>query len=426
MYRLIRLDYNGGHLGTATGAEVGQLPVVTNPATMVTTKVKEAGLRRGRHESARHDVLLFDRTDGRLTRTDARHDPKAQRDTYWFAFSGPTPGRDAGWPTRTADDRWAVIRAKLSDTRQRGETDFYQRLFTRPGGGAMVDYFMDISYGLMDISRSDVYPTDDRTEWYDCGYTTTNSPRGPSVRDPFDDVDKEAREVIFGAAVRASGVDLDRYGHAVAVFNVANTAYGGTSSWVTLDTGGLHTAGIAQEMLHGYGLGHSLDAAGTQYGDPWDIMSGLATKTFSDGFNAGAAGPDMNATTKDRQGFIPTDRVLQLLPAERPRRQQVRLAALNRPEAAGYLMVRVKLKTSSLTIEFRQRSFWDRAIPNDAVLVHQDAAGSSLLQAASGGPELLDGDSLTVLGVTVTVDEIHGSDHGRDPWASTALVTVRF
>lgn len=220
-YRLLRLDYNGGHLGTATGAAVGQLPVVTGPATMVTTKVKEAPLRRGRHESARHDVLLFDRTAGRLTRTDARHDPTAQRDTCWFAFSGPTPGRDTGWPTRPADDRWAVIRSKLSDTRQRGDTDFYQRLFTRPGGGAMVDYFMDISYGLMDLSHSDVYPADDRTEWYDCGYTTANSPRGPSVRDPYDNVEKEARAVIFGAAVRASGVDLDRYGHAVAVFNIA-------------------------------------------------------------------------------------------------------------------------------------------------------------------------------------------------------------
>lgn len=154
-------------------------------------------------------------------------------------------------------------------------------------------------------------------------------------------------------------------------------------------------------------------------------MSGLATKTFSDGFNGGPAGPDMNATTKDRQGFLPPDRVLQLRPAAPTRAQQVRLAALNRPEAAGYLMVRVKLRTSSLTIEFRQRSFWDRGIPNDAVLVHQDAAGSSLLQAGSGGPELLVGGSLTVLGVTVTVDEIHGSDHARDPWASTALVTVR-
>lgn len=424
-YRLLRLEPSGGSVGTATGADIGQLPVMTGDVTIAIARVKEADLRTGTHESARHDVLAFDRSASQYVRTDGRHDPTTNRDTFWWAYTEPTPTRDEGWPTRRANDRWAVILAKLSDTSKHGDIDFYERLFTRPGGGAMVDYFMDISYGAMDISASKVFPTDDTTEWYDCGYTTKSSPRGDVV-DPHDHQTKDARPVIFGAAVRASKLDLTAYGHTVVVFNVANTAYGGSSDWVTLDAGGLHTAGIAQEMLHGYGLPHSLDQSGQMYGDPWDIMSGLKTETFT-GFNNGHAGPDMNATTKDRQGFIPKDRIRTLRRATRPVTTRVRLAALNRPEARGSLMVRIPATTddsTSYTIEFRQATFWDRGIPADTVLVHADALNSSLLLNGPNGPNLSVGETFTLNDIKVHVDEIHGSDHAHDVYASTAIVTI--
>ncbi len=421
-YRLLRMDPVGGSLGTATGADIGQLPVITGDVTFTTAHVKEANLRTGPHEAARHDVLVFDRANDHYIRTDGRHDPKSGRDTYWYAFNEPTPARDVGWPVRTTNDRWAILLTKLSDAPKHGDRDFYQRLFTRPGGGGMVDYFMDISYGAMNLSRSDVYPGDDRTEWYDCGYKTGETPRGDVV-DPFDGQTKEARAVLYGAAVRASKVDLSPYHLAVAMFDVDGTATGGSSAWVTIDTGHLNTATIAQEMLHGYGLPHSLDENEQMYGDPWDIMSGLRTKTFT-GFNNGPAGPDMNATTKDRQGFIPADRIKTV---RRGTTTHVRLAALNRPEANGHLMVRIPKGSSdggSYTVEFRQKSFWDRGIDDDTVLVHGDALGFSLLLDGPNGPSLKVGDTLTYKGISVKVREIHGQDHGTDPWASTAFVDI--
>ena len=101
----------------------------------------------------------------------------------------------------------------------------------------MVDYFMDISYGAMNLSHSDVYPADDRTEWYDCGYKSADSPRGDVV-DPFDGQTKEARQVLYGAAVRASKVDLAPYHLAVALFDVDGTATGGSSAGVTTSARG--------------------------------------------------------------------------------------------------------------------------------------------------------------------------------------------
>ena len=223
--------------------------------------------------------------------------------------------------------------------------------------------------------------------------------------------------------MRASKVDLAPYHLAVALFDVDGTATGGSSAGVTIDTGHLGTAIIAQEMLHGYGLPHSLDQNEQQYGDPWDIMSGLRTKTFT-GFNNQAAGPDMNATTKDRQGFIPAARIRTV---RRGTTTRIRLAALNRPEANGHLMVRIPASDTdknSYTVELRQKSFWDRGIDGDTVLVHADALGSSLLLDGPHGPSLTVGDTLTFKGISVTVEAIHGQDHRTDPWASTAIVTV--
>jgi len=152
-------------------------------------------------------------------------------------------------------------------------------------------------------------------------------------------------------------------------------------------------------------------------------MSGLRTKRFT-GFNNQAAGPDMNATTKDRQGFIPADRIKTV---RRGTTTHVRLAALNRPEANGHLMVRIPKGASdggSYTVEFRQKSFWDRGIDDDTVLVHGDALGFSLLLNGPNGPGLEVGDTLTYKGISVKVREIHGQDHGTDPWASTAFVDI--
>jgi hypothetical protein len=106
------------------------------------------------------------------------------------------------------------------------------------------------------------------------------------------------------------------------------------------------------------------------------------------------------------------------------------LAAINRPEANGYLAIKIPISTGkadhAFFVEFRQKSFWDIAIPQDAILIHEYESGESFLQTKQGGPQFLQGMTFTHQRFTIMVKEIHGPDHQKDPFASTAQIEITY
>lgn len=463
--RLYKVEYGTGGLAHVSGASasIGQLPVGGSNGLIASARLKEVDKRSEPGGTTRHDFLFFDLDAHTVTRTDGRFDPAGSpKFTYWYAYKKDTPTYHQGWPSRR-DHKWAVLLSHLADNDQPPQdtngkplkASFFKRLFTSAGAGqgGMTDYFLHISYGTFDIGSTEVLPPGDNDEWYKSRYTTQNSPRG-TVEDPVDHQMKEARQVLFDDIVRVSGIDPQRYAHIAVVFNVPGTAYGGSPepNWVTLDAlnastlAGFGTSGMAQEMLHAYSLNHTFDDMGTTYGDRWDVMSAFDVASFTDSNTlvpTAPNGPELNAAYKAWMGFLPLSRMLTLTPnASRPQTYTVPLAALNRPEASGYLAVKIRLPIPAgsgvadhaLFVELRQQKFWDRNIPHDmVVLLHEYIrkqqepgfhSGMSSLLKSQGGPEFFQGMTFRQPLFTVTVKETHGSNHQADALASTATISI--
>src|SRR5256885_295735 len=92
------------------------------------------------------------------------------------------------------------------------------------------------------------------------------------------------------------------------------------------------------EMGHLLGLDHSWSAnPDVEYGDQWDIMSALRVWTFTNEY--GANGPGLNAPYLEALGCLLPARIWSYtLPDSGA---VITLAALNHPEAEGFLMAKI-------------------------------------------------------------------------------------
>jgi hypothetical protein len=151
-------------------------------------------------------------------------------------------------------------------------------------------------------------------------------------------------------------------------------------------------------MGHGFGLPHSFAAnPDMEYGDGWDVMS-FATTTFQFPITfkgaAGDATVGVNARNLEALGAVPATRLW--APGAPDFSQPIVLEALNQPPIGnrGFVIAKIEpLSTSprrpngsSYTVEFRRRTGWDRAISQDAVLVHEVRSnGRSYLQPGIWG-----------------------------------------
>jgi hypothetical protein len=156
---------------------------------------------------------------------------------------------------------------------------------------------------------------------------------------------------------------------------------------------------------------------------------GTAAGCFN-GANLRPSGPELNAPYKVLMGYVSSSRVLTLTPALKRQTRTVNLAAINRPEANGALMVKIPVNDGIVGhyygIEFRQRSGWDAGIPQDTVLIHEvkpDPNNSnyltSYLQTTQGSSQFLANSTFTAGGITITVNAINTAE-------STATVTVTY
>src|SRR5712691_558118 len=201
--------------------------------------------------------------------------------------------------------------------------------------------------------------------------------------------------------------------------------------------------GAAQhETGHGFGYSHSraLSTSTTDYNDCYDIMSfDSCNFNFQGDFGAAgvlndplpaAVGPGLDAINLDIQGWMPTGRAFNF--SNSSCTQTTRdVAALNHPEASGDMEIRVPAAltipnpggtTTSdyYTIELRDKSLWDRGLPQNSILLHLhgldgfsywvDKVGTTVV-AHNGALYLADEYVDTANNVVITVNRMNTSAH---------------
>jgi len=313
---------------------------------------------------------------------------------------------------------WAVLLCKFSDQPQEPQPpSYFAQFMTDAGAGAggLYDYWHDVSYGNIDFAGSVV------KGWYTESVTLAQA-RTKSRYDRISDCINAASS----AAVSPYTVPANY--HIAVMVNAAFDA-GSAGGRVILDAGSWDDLSFAaHEMGHGYGLDHSFSsgpsgcASNGEYGDAWDIMSAMCVSTR----HAGAyrdGGPGLAGPYLDRLGWLPIHRVY-TLGQEGTSSSAITLAALNHPEAAGYMLAKVPFDVTNpfhyYTVEFRRATGWDAGIPRDTVLIHEVRAdGHSYLITDNGGPEWQPGQTFqdAAHGISIGVGSI-------DSASSTATVTL--
>jgi len=138
-------------------------------------------------------------------------------------------------------------------------------------------------------------------------------------------------------------------------------------------------------------------------------------------------------------GYVPARRIRDLVPdpAGTRRTETLTLAALDRPEVAAPLVIRIpsgkrligcaapntcSVTGTFYTVEFRQVRGWDRAIPRDGVLVHHVGVSNGTAQSSlmtQPEPDLQPGSRYQDAAVTVRVDAVDAAN-------SVATVTITY
>lgn len=310
---------------------------------------------------------------------------------------------------------WAFVLFKFSDEdREPNPAEFYQRLFTAAGRGThgIVDYWETVSHGQVDLGNSAVFGwlTIDLTlaQWQadqaqlgmDIGALAQlrqNNANGALIEAAQARVQagfKRVRTDVFDrviAAAQQADFSLDAFYGIVAVSNVSFDLWGSTRraliSGESTDLGGL-----AHEMGHGYGLGHSMDTTLIDYTDWWDIMSygACAMARFPEhGYFTANCGSGLNAIHLARLGWLDPGRTVTWQRGPTSGEQTVRLSAMSSPETGEALALRV----DRYLVEFRFPEGWDNGLPRPCVMVHAEEMTSnsgirsltSVLQSAASG-----------------------------------------
>jgi len=149
---------------------------------------------------------------------------------------------------------------------------------------------------------------------------------------------------------------------------------------------------VQHEVGHGFGYDHSraLSTSTQDYNDCYDIMSwDSCNYGFVGDFGAAGVlgdatpakvGPGFDAINLDLNNWLPGGRTVNFTHAT-CNQTTVTLAALNHPEATGTMEVRIPAamtianptgttSTDYYTLELRDKSLWDRGIPQNSVLLH--------------------------------------------------------
>ena len=367
--RFYHLEWADGYLPSVAGVPTGQIDVGDN--RLLFWGFMHSGLNEP-GAVYRDDAMVYVLGADMFVRSDARWDGGTL--TYWWAYTQHAPNNHQGWAPNTAK-RWLFIKCKFADITAVPQPDaFYQNL-----NAAHVQYWREITYGSWDLSGSVV-----DNAWYMMTVTNEQWRNLPG-----------RGERIY-ACVSAYGRSTDGYQVAVIVNGEGDAGSDGWRILLTPDSSNLTF--LAHEAGHGFGWGHSFDdspqknawwSGPGEYFDTWDIMSAMSVFTFMHPQGT-VAGPEMNAPYRTKQALIPAHRIIRLSPSALNSSVQLNLAALNRPEAGGPLMVRIGEDDNNyFAVEYRVPTLWDQGILQPAVLVRRVTNGTSYLITGNGAERLI-------------------------------------
>ena len=325
---------------------------------------------------------------------------------------------------------WSILLCKFSDSPvPKHDLAYYQSMFVTPATGGMDDYLKAISYGSADFSGTVV------KGWYTINKTTAQeSALGGNQRT------QKFTDCLDAAAHDRSAPYTPPAGQLVAVITSPGIdLFGmpGVGSFLGED---VNLTGMSHEVGHGLGFNHSFsndtsfqDASWSQpgeYDDPWDMMS--AYNVFGDpGTKFGGGGPGFNAHHIDEMGWLPRPRIF-TAGADGHASSTVTLAALNHPEASGYLIARVPFDPGDVfhyyTVEFRTTDGWDGGFPAPIVMIHEIKVNSSdnsyhtYLLRTLGTPDRAPVQSLNANGVTISIGNVDAASHQATVTIATQIV----
>jgi hypothetical protein len=299
---------------------------------------------------------------------------------------------------------WAIIKCRFSDDHSDVPPDaLYENLFTRSGAGtmAMVDFFREMSHGLLDLGGSQVF-----------GWFTLPIPADEYFRRLDENQDLAWRWLMQECRIAAgsAGVNLRAFRGVVWAMNRGRQVPGddGIGAWGYLggleafcDRNALTPSILGQEMTHGYGVAHSRrDGSAEDYQDPWDTMS-TELAWMAPHPQYGFVGPGLNAVNMLMRDWFDRSRLWRC--GDSGFVGRVRLRPLHRPDLPGFLAASLpdpNRPGREMILEFRTRRRWDAGIPEAAVLRHREEGRRSYLM---GSRNMIEGDVLE-----------HGRRNGRN------------
>lgn len=375
--RFFRMENTSGVLSAITYIPTGQIKVSGN-SLLFWGRMHGSLTESGAYY--RDDAIVYNLASNSIDRSDARFDGRAL--TYWWAYTQEAPKNHTGWALFSAKP-WLAIKCKFSDVATTPQNDqFYRDLILSDSG--LKGYWKDQSYGSWDLSGSKVVDT-----WVQLPMTNATWRSLPG---------RYERANACVDTYRAGGGVTDGYVNVISFVNGEGDS-GNAGRRVLATPGMFNPTWLAHETGHTFGWGHSYDdtdrknadwSGPGEYFDHWDIMSAMSVNTFKHK-QLGTSGPEMNAPYRTKLSFIPSHRIRLIAATDIRTTIPIKIAALNRPEADGPLMVRLGTNDREyLTIEYRMKSGWDKGIPQATVLVHRVTDGTSYL-LTNGGAERLPG-----------------------------------
>lgn len=325
----------------------------------------------------------------------------------------------AGLTGRTPSP-WLVIVVRFSDDRHSFRISptgdrlaHYKRVFTGEGRGTLnlVDYFREMSHGLLDLSNTTVV-----------GPYRLPRPRADYVGNvypqPEGKLNRNGVLDLARATAAAKGIEVSKYVGVVVCGTPALDLCGWVGGMAALcDDDSLQPSLLGQELGHGYGSDHSgRDGSTEEYADAWDTMSTAAAHSAPHEAY-GSVGPGLNAWNMRLRGWLDESRVVILTPGSQ---STVVLKPLHDRRGT------IAADAGGLLIEFRVRERWDAAIPRPCVLIHRVSGNRSYLMASkTGNNDLVQGDQfewgLPWMGPHVVLDVVD-----IDPTRREARITVQY